>query len=833
MLRALLDVPTIRRRLAALLGQANLTEADLQRLAALAALHDLGKANVGFQNRIHGSSGPRAGHIGPLHTLLVKRGPMAKLLFASGGLSKVEHLLRGAGEAYQPWNAILAHHGDLPDAGPVLAELWRPAAGYDPIASCRELVEAVLTWFPLAAEAKPPAWPHPFGHAFAGLVTLADWLGSDTEWFPLDGADVPDGTPRFAWALARAHSLIDARALRPDIARAAACALSWDAKDLLTFADPSPAQSAMMQLAAPPPTGRTCLVEAETGSGKTEAALLHFLDLFRRGEVDGMYFALPARAAAVQIHGRIQTALQKLLGPSAPPVTLAVPGYLPRQVTTAPLPDAGVLMPDERAASLRDAHWSSERPKRFLASWVAVGTIDQALLGGVRVRHATLRSGAMLRLLLVVDEVHASDRYMTAILRNLLDQHRRAGGHALLMSATLGSEARAILLQTRGRMPCPDLAAAVGTSYPATWSDATPAGPLPSPDPQPTAGKHKDVQIVLEPDWRDDGAVVALAVAAARQGARVLIIRNTVRSVVGTQIALEVIASDLLLHVPGPGGAVSAPHHARYATEDRKVLDAALEGTLGRSAARTQGSICCCSQTAEQSLDIDADLLITDLCPADVLLQRIGRLHRHMRDRPDGFGQPRCVALAPSEDELAAAIGKDGEPRGAPLALGLVYRGLVGVLATRIAFAGQGMIQIPGDNRRLVEAATNPHSLLALAESRGGGWMERWKQEGGANGAQAQEARHACLDWQDRVAPFPKDERITVRLGVDDRTVELPPGAIGPFGTPITAVLIPGRWLRGVPVEAEATVAMDATGGLTIRIGAASFMYDRLGLRPS
>jgi hypothetical protein len=165
-----------------------------------------------------------------------------------------------------------------------------------------------------------------------------------------------------------------------------------------------------------------------------------------------MYFALPTRAAARQIHGRIQAALQRLLGDEAARyVTLAVPGYITRQAEGASLPEPDAHWPDASMEARHDALWASERPKRYLAGWVAVGTIDQVLMAGLRVRHAQLRSGAMLRLLLVVDEVHASDTYMTAILRNVLDQHRRAGGHALLMSATLGSAARARLLQPTGR----------------------------------------------------------------------------------------------------------------------------------------------------------------------------------------------------------------------------------------------------------------------------------------------------------------------------------------------------------------------------------------------
>ena len=132
---------------------------------------------------------------------------------------------------------------------------------------------------------------------------------------------------------------------------------------------------------------------------------------------------------------------RKTPGGGAPPVALAVPGYLRVDSDEGQaLPDGkGVLWP---AVADRDRAWAAERPKRYLAGAVMVGTVDQIMLGALRVKHAQLRSGPMLRLLLVVDEVHASDACMTEILRNALAQHAAAGGHALLLSATPGSLAR-------------------------------------------------------------------------------------------------------------------------------------------------------------------------------------------------------------------------------------------------------------------------------------------------------------------------------------------------------------------------------------------------------
>ena len=98
---------------------------------------------------------------------------------------------------------------------------------------------------------------------------------------------------------------------------------------------------------------------------------------------------------------------------------------------------------------------------------------------------------------------------------------------------------------------------------------------------------------------------------------------------------------------------VTAPHHGRFSPEDRRLLDEALVQAFPTSGER-KGVVAVTTQTAEQSLDIDADWLVTDAAPGDVLLQRIGRLHRHERTRPQGFETPRVTVLAPTPEQLAA-----------------------------------------------------------------------------------------------------------------------------------------------------------------------------------
>jgi len=191
------------------------------------------------------------------------------------------------------------------------------------------------------------------------------------------------------------------------------------------------------------------------------------------------------------------------------------------------------------------------------------------------------------------------------------------------------------------------------------------------------------------------------------------------------------------------------------------------------------------------------------------------------------------MVLAPSEEELAACIIGGGEVRNPPLALGLVYPDLLGIVATRRILMQQPSFTIPLDNRRLVETATHPDSLGGLAVILGEPWMQRWANQAGTTGAHAGAASDACLKWTKQIEPLPDlDERIVTRLSLDDRIVELPAGTIGPFCESISVLTVPGRWLGGVASDAAPTVTAAGPGALVVGLGERAFVYDRLGLRP-
>ena len=821
----LMTATTLRCRLKAL-ARRPLTGTDFARMGFFAGLHDAGKVNRGFQARLRKEK-PDAGHIGPVWSILCKQASDPLLGSVRKALRRRDWKGWFAGREDETawWNAVFAHHGGLPkDGAPPDRRLWDERGGYSPLSALAETAAMLRAMFPAAFEAtatdRLPSATR-FMHALAGIVTLADWLGSDRSVFEFPCEGAPTGKERIPWAREKAARLLCRRGLDSSVARRAAAAVPAAFADLFPDLPTSrPAQAALLSM-PPPAAGQVVTLEAETGSGKTEAALLHFFRLFRAGEVDGLYFALPTRAAAVQIHRRVAGTLRRWLGDGAPPVSLAVPGYLRVDDQTGRfLPEgAGVLWPDEPDT---DRVWAVERPKRYLSGAVMVGTVDQLLLGGLRVKHAHLRSGPMLRLLLVIDEVHASDAYMTEILRNVLNQHSTAGGHALLMSATLGALARLRFLSAGGRVEPhegPALEKAAALPYPAVQRAGEELRRL------DRDGREKRVRVRLT-----DHAALEFLLAQVRQqageGAAILFIRNTVRDAQETFRRLEDLGAPLL-RCEG----VTAPHHGRYAVEDRRLLDAALEGAFGKEG--RAGVVAVTTQTAEQSLDICADRLIADIAPGDVLLQRIGRLHRHDRVRPVGFEEPTVDILAPTTADLAAHVGAKGEVRGkSPMGLGRVYRNLIGVLATRRWLGERDAISIPRDNRALVEAATHDESLRRLANELGPPWEAHLNAALGEALGEGMTARSVLLDWRESLfANRPQDDRrVKTRLGLDDRRIDLPEPLQGPFGARVRSFTLPG-WMAGdLCPEAQPEEISACRGEIRFRLGARRYRYDRLGL---
>ena len=729
---ALLDRTLLRRRLARLGARDDLDAVDVSRLSFLAALHDIGKHNLGFQRK--GDTEPKhtAGHVAEMLALVGSGYPEESKLMGALPVAEIEAWCHD-GRVLELLVAAIGHHGRPVRCGAIAVDpsLWRGEERLDPFEGIASLVGAARNWFP-AAFAHGGVLPNlpAFQHGFAGLVMLADWLGSDSEFFRF-ADDLEDRMP---FARAKARQLVCAIGLDVDVGRQS-LGNAVPGFDRISPYPPREAQSTTLRLPRPE-AGGLVILESGTGSGKTEAALGRFVQLFHAGLVDGMVFALPTRTAATQLHARVVEAVNRAFPQveGRPPVVLAVPGYLwVDEARGQRLPGFEVLWNDDHLAQLRHRGWAAEQPKRYLAGAVVVGTIDQVLLSSLRVGHAHLRATALLRHLLVVNEVHASDTYMNRILEEVLRFHLQAGGHAFLMSATLGTYVRRRLERAAlgsSALACIEtsLEQACRTPYPAVHHAAR--GTPPQIEDVPGSRLAKRIQVALEGIGDNPQELALRALEAARAGARVLVLRNTVTDARLTQQALEDIATEadtpMLFGVDG----VLTLHHARFAKNDRERLDRAIEARFGKHAPAHGGSIVVATQTVQQSLDLDADLMFTDLAPMDVLLQRFGRVHRHPdRDpvRAKGFGDARAVVL--TGDPLENSIKPNGEATGRH-GVGTVYSDILILEATRrlifeatqrTVVASRAFV-IPAENRELVERTTHPEALDALAKVLGTAW---------------------------------------------------------------------------------------------------------------
>ncbi len=845
---ALAECTAVRRSLEQTAGRA-LDATDLQRLAVLVFLHDVGKANAGFQSRRWQLPDRPPGN---WPTTPFGHGPEGWELI-SGRVPNAEHYAVGLpiaeivswGEAAvsELLQASISHHGRPLGVSPGKETecIWKPvldktgAVLYDPATTLAGMGERVKQSYPLAfSEGQKPLPDHPaFVHLFAGLVQLADWLGSDTRagFFPYT---VP-GEDRTQTAAVSAKYAVHTIGLDVNNWRGELCA------ELPTFSDAfAVTQARPMQLAAADLSlGDIVVLEAETGSGKTEAALWRFVQLFEAGQVDSLYFALPTRVAATQLYQRVRALVSRLWPTDAPVVVRALPGYeAADDQEKISLPDFKVQWPDHPADEKAHQRWVAESPKRFLAATIAVGTIDQALLGVLKVRHAHMRHALLARSLLVVDEVHASDPYMTVLLEKLLQAHLKAGGQAMLLSATLGSSARTRYLgigHAKKQAP-PSLADACAASYPAVSFRNASGLHL-----QPVAGNphHKTVYWETLDAMDDPVRIATLAAQAAAQGARVLVVRNTVPAAVATLKALEQLTQaqggDCLFKVNG----VSTVHHSRYSRQDRPLLDKAVETQLGKTRTDAQGRVIIGTQTLEQSLDIDADLLITDLCPMDVLLQRLGRLHRHTRpeaERPEGFRQPRAWVLTPAGNDLTPMLKRARHGLGRFHDGGGVYPDLRMVEATQRLIQAQPSRQIPTDNRMLVEHATHTDALQVVEKELGADWQKLGQAIEGDTSARRGIGHLHTLPYDDAFCDvlFPdSDQKIATRLGAADRLVIFDPPLPGPFQQDVKQLALRHHQIpEGISLDALPTdiSVLPERAGFEFTLGTARYRYNRFGL---
>ncbi|MCC7536678.1 MAG: CRISPR-associated helicase Cas3' [Deltaproteobacteria bacterium] len=679
-------------------------------LSLFVTLHDLGKATPAFQRKV-ASAQQRLETLGfDFPDSDAPHGEMSAVLLPAA----LESLGVGPPLGALVARAVGAHHGAFGTATALLELDARKHRGKRPQwETARDQlvrdVAAVLGVGPPPVSARGSTSgslsPNPL-HAFvvdlAGLTTAADWLGSNADVFGyVEGSPDLGAYLEHARGLA-ARALDDAGFRRPP--RPAARTFQQ------LFGDdksPWPLHRAVTELLPELSEGSLVVVEAPMGEGKTEAALMTYDALASRG-ADGLYFALPTQATANQILGRVEAYLGRSFA-EAHGLHLVHGGAalsdrygeLKRRAFRARSVDGAAGGDGEPIA---DAWFA--RSKRALLAPLGVGTVDQSLLGVLRAKHHFLRLHGLAGKVIVVDEVHAYDTYTSEVLARLCEWLRSLGATVLLLSATLSSPQRARLLAAYGVTTPP----AAG-SYPRiTVAEGGQARVL------PFASRRASFDVALA--WRFRDVILAELAALLRDGGCVAWIVNTV----GRAQSLYANASALRAEGVLPADLDLRLIHARLPFSERQTRERAAEtafGPPGASTKRPRTALLIGTQVLEQSLDLDFDLMVTELAPVDLVLQRAGRLHRH-------DGRPRPPALA----TRTLWIETPGEGRGegpAPADFGpsaWVYDEAV-LLASYEVLRQRASVQLPTDIEPLVEAVYAEGAMQSMASRLGGALGDR------------------------------------------------------------------------------------------------------------
>ena len=431
----------------------------------------------------------------------------------------------------------------------------------------------------------------------AGLAVLADWLGSNTTWFAY--VDEPVSLDEY-WEQAKTNAALAVTEAEvfPDSEYASQ---SW--AELFPDFTPTPLQTACVAKAISDGP-ELYVIEDATGAGKTEAALALTHKLLATGRAEGLFWGMPTMATSNALYGRVQALGERLFDQRGS--MLLTHGNR-----------ALVELEGDETATSRASAWLADDNRRALLAHVSVGTIDQALLGALHSRHNVLRLFGLLGKVLVVDEVHACDTYMHGVLCTLLELHASAGSSVILLSATLPTEQRQELVNAwrRGSGLAEEQLSV--DEYP-LLTHVSASGITAQPiDIAVTRKRRVNVEALL-----NETAVVDRIIADAAAGNCVCWIRNTVRDALeGFDVLRQAMGERVMLF------------HARFTMGDRPSIEREVLRLFGKQSTHDDrsGWVLVATQVVEQSLDLDFDAMVSDLAPIDLLIQRVGRVHRHDR----------------------------------------------------------------------------------------------------------------------------------------------------------------------------------------------------------
>ncbi|CAJ36455.1 CRISPR-associated helicase/endonuclease Cas3 [Methanocella arvoryzae] len=652
-------------------------------LAYLVAMHDIGKCDPNFQllNDGYAAILREQGMPFPSEPDKKFRHERSSSEWVRGLLEEAEWTRRSRNTIS---NSILLHHSRSSD-GELLSspEIW------DTIK--RRLEEEIKRVFDYDNEPVDFSDNSEAGLLLSGLIVLSDWIASNEELMSCKGLECS----------VQDYALISRNCSERAITRLGFnVSVSWPENSSFSdvwpgggFKELRPVQRACVDIFQSEIKPRLLIIEAPMGEGKTEAGIYSAVQLLKEYDLSGMYVALPTAATSNQMFQRFNAFLDMHQSDKT------VKARLVHGMSWL-VDDASSFAVKAENGDGSDSYEMIEwfKPsKRALIAPYSVGTIDQSLMSVLKVKFGFLRLFGLANKVLIIDEVHAYDAYMSTILKLLLQWCSCLQIPVIMLSATLPSEKKLELLEMYRTSSDEPGRFKPSMDYPLITIVNADGGIYEKL--VPGSSKRVNIRVTKHEGYLGDYDLIAsLAMERSVNGGCICIIMNTVKGAQSVYERIKNLSTGehqvMLFHARFTAGRRDEIEKNALRLFDKRSL---LEEFDPDYQARPKRAILVATQVVEQSLDLDFDEMITEIAPIDLLLQRAGRLHRHDRkNRPTG-PVPQLHVLLPDGEK--ASFGSSEK----------VYERYV-LLRTMDTLLERDLIEIPSDIKTLVETVYRPYT---------------------------------------------------------------------------------------------------------------------------
>ena len=529
----------------------------------------------------------------------------------------------------------------------------------------------------------------------AGFCSVCDWLGSNQDYFEFNSKD-KENLPEYLESKQK-----KAQQILQDFGLVSTVKTKGGMAELYNFS-PHNIQTRIDDLAV---EQSLVIMEANTGSGKTEAALAFASKLLADKLADSITFALPSQATANAMFKRLEFVAEKIFKDENNIILAHGKSQSnPHFQSLIKFNQQYKSAQGNDEAGVQCSEWLSSSRKRAFLGQIAVSTVDQVMLSAIKsLQHYFVRLFGIGKSVLIIDEIHAYDAYMYAILKVVIAQQKQAGGSVILLSATLPAHQKQALINAWSE--CETI---TETAYPLMLQATDNKVTAFTVDPkQEIHSRTVIIELISNNDLKLDNSLLQRIVNAAEKGAKVGIVCNLVDD---AQAYAEILATMTKMPID--------LFHSRYRYCDRMIKEQKVLEHYDKNSPR-QGRILIGTQVIEQSLDIDFDWLISFICPIDLLFQRMGRLHRHDNSRPVGFEKPLCSIIVL---EIVDLSNKETTEKAYALH-GFIYNNIRALWRTQQYLIKACKIEFPQAYRDWIEPIyqqdpweNEPEAITALAD---------------------------------------------------------------------------------------------------------------------